>query len=162
MSSLLVEFHRRLTDDILDEINEMTIAYNTPEDPSPDSGSEQGTTETDTTENNETLTLDATCIPQNISCPQDVNLLNEAGEILKKIVDDLCGKFDHFIPRMYCRNARKDYLNLAKCKKRTRKKIQKATKQQIPYIRRGKKCINELLDTGCVLTPKQDRTACND
>ena len=33
--SLLVEFRKRLTDDILGEINEMIIAYNTPDDPGP-------------------------------------------------------------------------------------------------------------------------------
>ena len=34
--------------------------------------------------NSGTLILDATCAPQNISYPQDVNLLNEAREKLKK------------------------------------------------------------------------------
>lgn len=33
--SLLVEFRKRLTDDILGDINEMIIAYNTPDDPPP-------------------------------------------------------------------------------------------------------------------------------
>ena len=39
-------------------------------------------------------------------------------------------RFDYYIPRMYRRNARKDYLNLAKCKKRTSKKIRKVYEQQ--------------------------------
>lgn len=56
---------------------------------------------------------------------------------------------------MYRRNARKDYLNLAKCKKRTSKKIRKAIKQQLQYIRRDRQYIDELLDTECELTPKQ-------
>ena len=58
---------------------------------------------------------------------------------------------------MYRRNARKDYLNLAKCKKRTGKKIRKAIKQQLQYIRRDRKYIDELLDTECELTPKQTK-----
>ena len=33
--SLLVEFRKRLTEDILGEINEMVIAYNTSDDPAP-------------------------------------------------------------------------------------------------------------------------------
>ena len=153
--SLLVEFRKRLTDDILGEINEMIIAYNTPDDPPPGGRSNSDTTEIDTTENNGTLILDATCAPQKISFPQDVNLLNEARENLEGIVDDLCRRFDYYVPRMYRRNARKDYLNLAKCKKRTGKKIRKAIKQQLQYIRRDRKYIDELLDTECELTPKQ-------
>ena len=153
--SLLVEFRKRLTDDILDEINEMIIAFNTPDDPTPGSGSDQEPEETDTGENHGTLTLDATCVPQNISFPQDVNLLNEARENLEGIVDDLCMRFGYHAPRMYRRNARKDYLGLAKCKKRTSKKIRKAVKQQLQYIRRDRKYIDGLLDAGCELTLRQ-------
>ena len=35
---------------------------------------------------------------------------------------------NYYKPRMYRQNARKDYLNLAKCKKRSAKKIRKAIK----------------------------------
>ena len=97
---------------------------------------------------------DATCAPQKISFPQDVNLLNEARENLKGIVDDPCRRFDYYIPRMYRRNARKDYLNPARCKKRTSKKIRKAIRQQLQYIRRDRKYINELMETECELTQK--------
>ena len=157
MPSLLVEFRKRLTDDILCEINEMILAYNTPDDPGSGSGSnrDEDMSKTDENENAGTLILDATCAPQNISFPQDVNLMNEARENLEWIVDDLCRRFGHCIPRMYRRNARKDYLNLAKCKKRTIKKIRKAIKQQLQYIRRNRKYIDTLVDSGCKLTSKQ-------
>ena len=59
---------------------------------------------------------------------QDVNLLNKERENLEGIVDDLRRRFDYYIPRMYRKNVRKDYLNLTKCKKRTSKKIRKAIK----------------------------------
>lgn len=146
---LLVEFRKRLTDDVLGEINEMILSYNTPDDPTSGGGSDPDTAGTDTGENTGTLILDATCAPQN------VNLLNEAREDLEGIVDDLCRRFDYYVPRMYRRNARKDYLNLAKCKKRTSKKIRKAVKQQLQYIRRDRSYIDGLLDTECELTPKQ-------
>ena len=153
--SLLVEFRKRLTDDVLSEINEMIIAYNTPDDPTPGGGSHPDTDEKDSGENSGIVILDATCAPQKISFPQDVNLLNEARENLEGIVDDLFRRFDYYIPRMYRRNARKDYLNLARCKKRTSKKIRKAIRQQLQYIRRDRKYINELLETECELTQKQ-------
>lgn len=153
--SLLVEFRKRLTEDLLGEINEMIIAYNAPDDPTPGGGNKPEAAETDTAGNNGTLILDATCAPQHISFPQDVNLLNEARENLEGIIDDLCRRFDYYVPRMYRRNARKDYLNLAKCRKRTGKKIRRAIKQQLQYIRRDRKYIDGLLETECELTPKQ-------
>lgn len=59
--SLLVEFRKRLTDDILGDINEMIIAYNTPEDDPPkgDCGGEEGSGG-GAAGNKGTLMLDAT------------------------------------------------------------------------------------------------------
>ena len=153
--SLLVEFRKRLTDDILSEINEMIIEYNTPDDPTPGGGNPVDQEHTDTAENTGTMILDATCAPQNISFPQDINILNEAREDLETIIDDLCDRFYYYKPRMYREKARKDYLNLAKCKKRTSKKIRKAIKKQLQYIRRDRKYISEFLEKECELTPKQ-------
>ncbi len=135
--SLLVEFRKRLTEDILNEINEMIAAYNTPEDDPPEGGP-GGSDDVDDhgSENKGTLILDATCAPQQISFPQDTNLLNEARENLENIIDAICYEFNYYTPRMYRQNARKDFLNFAKCKKRTAKKIRKAIKSQLQYINR--------------------------
>ena len=57
---------------------------------------------------------------------------------------------------MYRRNARRDYLNLAKCKKRTTKKIRKAVKQQLQYIRRDMGYGEAFVSDGVELTPKQE------
>ena len=56
---------------------------------------------------------------------------------------------------MYRKNARRDYLNLAKCKKRTTKKIRRAIKQQLQYIRRDMGYVEAFLSDGVELTPKQ-------
>lgn len=56
---------------------------------------------------------------------------------------------------MYRKNARKDYLNLAKSKKHSAKKIRKTIKQQLQYIRRDRGYIEALLGKGSELTPKQ-------
>ena len=90
--------------------------------------------------------MDATCAPQNISYPQDVNLLNEAREKLEKMIDIICYEQNYYKPRMYRQKARKDYLNLAKCKKRTAKKIRKAIKAQLQYIRRDLGYIDTFLE----------------
>ncbi|MBR3508214.1 MAG: hypothetical protein IKO03_05535 [Lachnospiraceae bacterium] len=83
--SLQVEFRKCLNDEIMIEINEMIIDYNSPDDPGPGIGggsdSDKSSVES---ENSETIILDATYAPQNVSYPQDVNLLNEARRTLKE------------------------------------------------------------------------------
>lgn len=153
--SLLVEFRKRLDDEILSEINEMIIDYNRPDDPRPGSGTDVTEEASTKTENSGTIILDATCAPQNISYPQDVNLLNEAREKLEGMIDRICYDYNYYRPRMYREKARKDYLNLARCKKRTAKKIRKAIKQQLQYIRRDRAYIDAFLEAGVELTPKQ-------
>lgn len=163
--SLLVFFRKRLNDDILNEINEMIIDYNTPDDPTPGGGKDEDKSvdskESETADghddNQGTLILDATCAPQNISFPQDINLLNETRENLEGMIDDLCQRYDFRTPRMYRKNARRDYLNLARCKKRSAKKIRRAIKQQLQYIRRDRGYIADLVDSGCELTQWQGR-----
>ena len=149
--SLLVEFRKRLTEEVLTEINEMIIEYNSPDDDDPTDGSGSGK-DTDSSEDKSgeesskgTLILDATCAPQNISYPQDVNLLNEARMNLEEIIDTICYEYNYSKPRTYRKNARKDYLNLAKSRKRTAKKICKAIKAQLQYIRRDMRYIDEFL-----------------
>ncbi len=57
---------------------------------------------------------------------------------------------------MYRQNARKDYLSLAKCRKRTAKKIRKAIKKQLQYVNRDLGYIDLLLAQDDVyLEPKQ-------
>jgi hypothetical protein len=92
--SLLVEFRKRLSEEVLNEINEMIIEYNTPKDDQVDQdddddhsngGGEQEPNEqqdvqspTKTAENSGTLILDATCAPQNIKYPQDMPTVKQA------------------------------------------------------------------------------------
>ena len=140
--SLLVEFRKRLSEDVLNEINEMIIEYNSKKDNNDKgnsgSGSSGDTEKTNTTESEKegTLILDATCAPQNIKYPQDIELLNESREKLEKIIDRICEDYLYYTPRMYREKARKDYLGLAKCRKRGGKKLRKAIKKQLQYVRR--------------------------
>lgn len=45
-------------------------------------------------ENEGTLILDATCAPQQMAFPQDINLLNEFGENLEAIIDAICYEYN--------------------------------------------------------------------
>lgn len=160
--SLLVEFRKRLSEDVLNEINEMIIAFNAQQDDddsndgSGDAGqSDQQDSATDS-ENAGTLILDATCAPQNIKYPQDVELLNEAREKLENMISRVSDEYNYYRPRMYREKARKDYLALAKCRKRSAKKIRKAIRKQLQYIRRDLGYLTNLIESNGVALSHSD------
>lgn len=125
----------------------MIIEYNSDDhdDPGDQSAEGGGSTEEEKPTNKGTLILDATCAPQNISYPQDINLLNDSREHLEEMIDTICYEYDLNKPRTYRRTARKDYLSFAKCRKRSKKKIRKAIKQQLQYVRRDLGYIDQYL-----------------
>ena len=75
-ASLMVHFRKRITPEILAEINEMIIQE--ARDDKDDDGNDG---------NSGTMIVDATCAPSHIRYPQDVSLLNEARENAEKLVD---------------------------------------------------------------------------
>ena len=161
--SLLVEFRKRLSEDVLNEINEMIIEYNvqkSDDDNDSDDGDNNGSNDTDNTSdssvNSGTLILDATCAPQNIKYPQDIELLNETREKLEEMICGLSDENGFYRPRMYREKARKDYLALAKCRKRSAKNIRKAIKKQLQYIRRDLGYIDNLIENNGVELRKSD------
>jgi hypothetical protein len=128
--TLLVEFRKRLNQEILEKCNEVIIQAlqaaeekgkaaapkkrgRKPADETPDENGNLGT-----------AILDATCAPSYIRYPQDFSLLNEARVKLEGMIDwfykTYC--FDKK-PRTYRRVARQDYLRLGKRKKRTESQI---------------------------------------
>ena len=99
------------------------------------------------TTNQGKLLLDATVAGQTIIYPTDLGLIGQARQESERIIDVLCvtGKVDQK-PRTYRRVARKQYLNVAKKKRKSKKEIRKAIGQQLRYLRRNLKSINSLLD----------------
>lgn len=79
------------------------------------------------TENSGTIILGMTCVPQNISYPQDINFLNEAKEKPEGITDQICYEYNYYKPQMYHEKAGKD-CESCRMQKRTAKKIHKAIK----------------------------------
>ena len=170
--SLLVEFRKRLDENILTEINEMIAAYNSSDDSSDDDSNDGSNSADDTSnesntdaasepENAGTLILDATCAPQNIAFPQDISLLNEARENLEAMIDQICYEYNFYKPRMYREKAREAYLALAKCRKRTSKRIRKAIGQQLRFISRDLGYIDMfVLYNNVVLNEKQYNRLC--
>lgn len=137
-SSTLVAFRKRITAEMMIEVNECLLKMHETDD-NDESGSGDSTSkqnETGTDRNKGTLILDATCAPSNIRYPQDFSLLNEAREKLENMIDRFCSDYSLTKPRMYRQEARKNYLTLAKSKKRSKKKIRKTIRKQLGYVKR--------------------------
>ena len=99
--------------------------------------------------------LDATCAPSNIRYPQDFSLLNEAREKLENIIIRFCKTYGFSRPRMYRKQARKNYLALAKTKKRSTKKIRATIRKQLSYIRRDIRYLESYMEKGYAPTAKE-------
>ena len=94
-----------------------------------------------------TLIMDATVAPQNITFPTDLKLLNASREKTEEIIDKLYNKSIHGDqkPRTYRENARRDFLNTNKRKRKTHQQILEANKKQLNYLRRNLNHIETLL-----------------
>ena len=155
--SLMVYFRKRLTSEVLGEINEMILRdakvrqskeVEDKDDDNSDDGSGAGG-------NSGTMIVDATCAPSNIRYPQDVSLLNEARENVEKLLDVLHDPTDGKKPRTYRQRARKDYLKYTRCRKHTVKMTRKAIGKQLTYLRRDLDAVDGKLFLGKSLTTRQ-------
>ena len=148
--SLMVYFRKRLTPEVLGEINEMILrdANKTEEKKDDDNNGGSGS-------NKGTLTIDATCAPSNVRYPQDVSLLNEARENAEKLLDALHDPTDGKKPRTYRKRARKDYLKYSRCRKHTAQKTREAIRKQLNYLKRDLDAIDGMLSRGKQLTDRQ-------
>ena len=107
--------------------------------------------------NSGTLLLDATIAEQQIEYPTDLKLLNESREQLERMIRQVCKEGNLHQPRMYKNNARKQYLTLAKKKKKTKKQIRKGLRSQLQYVSRDLKYINKLLEDHSTLKKALDK-----
>ena len=149
-SSTLVLFRKRINAQMIAEANEYMLSSRNKKDdddnPKPPTG---GMSSGNATSDNEgTLILDASCAPVNIRYPQDISLLNEAREKLETIIYRFHKTYGLALPRRYARRARKEYLAFAKSKKHTAKKIRKALRQQLSYVKRDIAYLEEFMSDG--------------
>jgi hypothetical protein len=96
--------------------------------------------------NKGTLKVDASVADQEITFPTDMKLLSECRENLERMIDLLFVSSHGAVkPRTYRRKARKEFLDMAKKKNKSRKVIRKGVKQQLQYVRRNLKTVDKLL-----------------
>ena len=101
-----------------------------------------------------TQVCDATVAPQNIRFPQDTSLLNEARTKLEKMIDWFCSQYGLEKPRMYRKVAHKEYLAFAKSKKHSIDRIKQTIRQQLGYVNRDLRYIDDFIQQGFELDSK--------
>jgi len=84
------------------------------------------------------LIIDATVAEQAIKYPNDLDLLNQSREISEDIIDHLYIFHGLSVkPRTYRKIARKEFLSVAKLRKKSRRKIRSAIRKQLNYLKRN-------------------------
>ena len=162
-ASTMTWFRKRLTPEILEEVNSYIIGTaskdkdDQDQNPGGSGSSSSDSHRSDPADSNKgTLILDATCAPSDIRFPTDVSLLNEAREKSEMLILTLHRQSEKGVkaPRTYKKQARRDYLRFARSKKPTIQKIRKAIRQQLGYVRRNLKTIGSLLEKGYGLSDR--------
>jgi IS5 family transposase len=144
-SSLFVTIRRRMSAELFDQFNQEIIKC---ADAKKDHGHNKRNKDEDgNPKNRGKLQMDATVADQEIKYPTDHDLLNDSRIISERVIDFLSDALSlEKKPRTYRRKARKDFLNLSKKRKKSKKDIRRCSKQQLQYLRRNFKTINKLLD----------------
>lgn len=93
------------------------------------------------------LLLDATVAPADIRYPTDLALLNQCREVSEALIDELWTPGEGRVkPRTYRQVARREYLAVAKQRKKQGKQVRKAVRKQLQYVKRNLGHLDRLLD----------------
>ena len=143
--SLFVTIRKRMSAELFDQFNQELIKC--AEAKKDNSHNKRNKDEEGNPKNKGKLQMDATVADQEIKYPTDHDLLNTSRLISEEVIDFLSEALNLSPkPRTYRREARKDFLNLSKKRKKTKKDVRRCTKHQLQYLRRNFKTINKLLD----------------
>lgn len=130
-SSMMVHFRQRIGEELLGQINNAMVSKaQVFEKESTEKKPEEGEKEEP---NRGKLLIDATVAPADVKYPTDVDLLDAVRKDTEKIIDKMHEQRHEKgekKPRTYRKQARKEYLNFAKRKKKSRKERIKAVNKQ--------------------------------
>jgi hypothetical protein len=127
--SMLVHFRQRISLDLVNRVNKRMGMKG--EEMLNSSEEVKIEAEGSESQNQGKLILDATCAPADIHYPTDLEILNEAREKTEEIIDSLYEPIKEQLdkkPRTYREKARKDFLEVSKKRRPSRKKRKKAIK----------------------------------
>ena len=172
--SMMVYFRKRLPESVVNDCNERIVrhglnvirssAVNDHDDDGNQGGGDARPADQEigskTTQPNQgSLLIDATCVPADIRHPTDLSLLNVdevfsegvARELTEALIDAMHSQvrdtFGHK-PRTHRKQARQQFLAVAKKKKPRINKIRKAIRQQLGHLRRNLANIDALTACG--------------
>ncbi len=153
--SLFVSFRRRMGKNEFDALTEGLIRHVRQclekRQAKPKKGSVQGNGKDGPggkSENKGHLIVDATVAPADIKYPTDLDLLNQSREKSELLIDLLYkGGHCQKKPRTYRVIARKEYLKLAKQRRKSKKKIRAGLRKQLGYLKRDLKHIDAILNS---------------
>lgn len=168
--SMMVYFRKRLPEGVVNDCNERIVRHglkvirsSDSKEPGDNNGSDGGSTSptdqpassSQNQPNQGSLLIDATCVPVDIRHPTDLSLLNEAREVTEILIDamhpQVRDSFGHK-PRTHRKQARQQFLAVAKKKRPRINKIRKAIKQQLGHLKRNLSSIDALIaGGGCLL-----------
>ena len=159
-SPALVNFRKRIDFNFLAKVNDMILEQSAPtKEHDKDNENDRArrvSEEPDEYGNFGTEILDATVSPSNIRYPLDFSLTNEAREKLEAMIDWFHTTFHPWKkPRTYRRTARKEYLELAKSKKKSAKKIRAYLRRDLERIRRDMGYIEQYRQAGYELSESE-------
>jgi len=155
-ASSMVEFRKRISDDMIIEMNNTILKDATTKKNNDDKDKHDNDDNNNSDKANQgTIIVDATCTPADITYPQDLNLLNSAREKLEGYIDYLHVPSESKKPRTYRLKARKDFLNVSKARKKSYKKIRKAIRKQLNYIARDIAYVENFIGNGKKLNSRQ-------
>ncbi len=151
--TVLVEIRKRISVELLMEFNNLYLetasATKEHDKEHENPRARQAKTEDEDHDTLGTLILDATVSPSNIRYPQDFSLLNEAREKLEKMIDSFHKEYEPWKkPRTYRRVARKEYLAIAKSKKRSEKKMRAHIRRELERVRRDIGYLDDYMSEG--------------
>ena len=155
-TSMMTYFRKRIDKDFILKITESVFASKNKNDNNKGSGDlkdekDENDNEDKKPEKKGILMLDATCAPSDITYLTDIKLLNETREILEEVIDELYEQVKEKYkakPRTYRKEARENYLVLAKQRKKSYKKIRIVIKKQLQYVDRDFGHISDLIQKG--------------
>lgn len=161
------EFRKRITPDMVNELNDEIIKFIYKEY-GRDFDKSVGQLFIDEYNNDGVLTfgyendnlgtaiIDATCSPQNIKYPQDFVLLNDSRIKTEEIIDKLyalAGK-EGVKPRTYRRKLNKEYLKVAKMRRKSTKVVRPLIRKLLHSLERNIGYINNYQNAGFKLNDK--------
>jgi transposase len=164
--SMMVYFRKRLPEAVVNDCNERIVRHglkvirsSDSQGPGDTNGSGGGSTcsaaqpksSSQKQPNQGSLLIDATCAPIDMRHPKDLSLLNEAREATEILIDAMHPQvresFGHK-PRTHRKQARRQFLAVAKKKRPRINKIRKAIKQQLGHLKRNLASIDDLIACG--------------